>query len=176
MQCNACPPSLGSPPEAQIKAASQYATEMGPLQPEGHGGAPPGLRRHHQGGQAQQLRRAPPGSRALQIDCVVPGQAQSVSTASRGSRPDKTAKGPPSQRHSSPLGNGAAGRAHPGPTAASRQSGGSKRAAPLPAQPDAGRAPALYRLPRQQARKFTNREGPGPFTNASGRGERLQHP
>ncbi|KAJ1192455.1 hypothetical protein NDU88_001762 [Pleurodeles waltl] len=135
----------------------------------GHGVSPPGLRSYHQGGEAQQPRRAP------QINRVVPSQAQSGSTASRGAAARQDHRGPPSQHRSSPLVNGAAGRAPHGPTAASRQPGRTMRAAPPSAQPNTGRAPALHRLPRQQAWRFTNREGPGPFTNASGRGERLQH-
>ncbi|KAJ1157439.1 hypothetical protein NDU88_010151 [Pleurodeles waltl] len=37
-------------------------------------GDPPGLRRHHQDGEAQQPRRMPPGSRAPQIICVLPAR------------------------------------------------------------------------------------------------------
>ncbi|KAJ1108178.1 hypothetical protein NDU88_005560 [Pleurodeles waltl] len=61
----------------------------------GHGGTPLGLPSHHQGGEAQQPRRVPPGSRAPQINHVVPSQAQSGSTASRGPAARQDLRGPP---------------------------------------------------------------------------------
>ncbi|KAJ1093015.1 hypothetical protein NDU88_006125 [Pleurodeles waltl] len=135
----------------------------------GHGGTPPGLRSHHQSGEAQQPRCAPPSSHAPQINHVAPHQASTRSTASWGPRPDKTAEGPPNQRRASPILDGAARE----PLTAPQQPCGSPAApsaAPPPAQPTASRARHFTDSPRHQVCRFTNQEEPGPFTNASSRG------